>query len=102
MPRKVSEKNYLGASNIALFTRKIYIIRSKDRFYVERTVVMRMVRYAFCNAPTLILFEQVPLALKRLMRGVALNNFTNKYLLREHRPSTSVNRHNVNSMLFKH
>ena len=33
------------------------------------------------------------------MRGATLNNFTNEYLLGGHRPSTSVNRHNVNSML---
>ena len=31
------EKNHLGASNIALFTREICIIRSKDRFYLKRT-----------------------------------------------------------------
>ena len=31
------EKNYLGASNIALFTREICIIRSEDRFYLKRT-----------------------------------------------------------------
>ena len=30
-------KNYLGKSNIALFTREIYNIRTEDRFYLERT-----------------------------------------------------------------
>ena len=30
-------KNHLRASNIALFTREICIIRSEDRFYLERT-----------------------------------------------------------------
>ena len=30
-------KNYLGKSNIALFTREICNTRSKDRFYLERT-----------------------------------------------------------------
>ena len=30
-------KNYLGASKIALFIREICIIRSENRFYLERT-----------------------------------------------------------------
>ena len=30
-------KNYLGTSNIAVFTREICNIRSKNRFYLERT-----------------------------------------------------------------
>ena len=30
-------KNYLGESNIALFTREICTIRSKDRCYLEKT-----------------------------------------------------------------
>ena len=30
-------KNYLGTSNIALFTREISNIRSDDHFYLERT-----------------------------------------------------------------
>ena len=37
MPQKTSEKNYLGMSNIALFTREICKIRNKDRFYLEKT-----------------------------------------------------------------
>ena len=37
VPRKISEKNYLGKSNIALFTREICNIRSEDSFYLERT-----------------------------------------------------------------
>ena len=31
------EKNYLGTSNIALFTREICNIQSENRFYLERT-----------------------------------------------------------------
>ena len=30
-------KKFLGMSNIALFTREIYNIRSEDRFYLKRT-----------------------------------------------------------------
>ena len=30
-------KNYLGTSNVALFTREICKIRSEDSFYLERT-----------------------------------------------------------------
>ena len=37
VPRKISEKNYLGTSNFADFARKISKIRSKDRFYLETT-----------------------------------------------------------------
>ena len=37
VPRKVSEKNYLGKSNIALFTCEICNIWSEDHFYLERT-----------------------------------------------------------------
>ena len=35
--RKISEKIYLGTSNIAFFTREICKIRSENRFYLERT-----------------------------------------------------------------
>ena len=37
-------KNYLGTSNIALFTRKICNIRSEDRFYLERTDLGKEIR----------------------------------------------------------
>ena len=37
VPQKISEKNYLGTSNIALFTREICIIWSENRFSLERT-----------------------------------------------------------------
>ena len=35
--RKISEKNYLGTSNIAFFKREVCKIRGEDRFYLERT-----------------------------------------------------------------
>ena len=38
-------------------------------------------------------------ALKRLMWGATLNNFTNEYLLGKHRPSTLVNRHKLSQIL---
>ena len=37
VPRKISEKNYLGTSNFTVFGREISEIRSEDRFYLERT-----------------------------------------------------------------
>ena len=37
MPRKISEKNYLGMSNFAVFVCEISEIRSEDGFFLERT-----------------------------------------------------------------
>ena len=37
MSRKISEKNYLGTSNFAVFAREISEIRSEDRFYLKKT-----------------------------------------------------------------
>ena len=37
VPRKISEKKYLGTSNFADFAREISKIRSKDGFYLETT-----------------------------------------------------------------
>ena len=37
VPRKISDQNYLGTSNIAFFRGKICKIRGEDRFYLERT-----------------------------------------------------------------
>ena len=37
VPQKISEKNFLETSNIALFTREIYNILSEGRFYLKKT-----------------------------------------------------------------